>query len=1065
MKFKLNLLAGTALCLLPALAFAQMVPGSGPMIPANTASGIVSLGPANAVPYWAVAGNKLVPMTPENNAVLITGPTGVPSLGGTISGNTTEFATVGITPVSGSCAQWDGSLNITSTGIPCSTSSGSVNPGTVNQMTWYASTGSIVSGLPTANNGVLATSNTGVPSIATTLPLLVQGNITQVGTITTGVWNGTVVTVTYGGTGDATFTTNGVIYGNGTGSLQVTAQGAADSVLTANAGAPAFSDSPTINNLTSNTSVKLPYISPDSIPYVNATNNLTDSTELTFNGVDTLTVPIVEITSVMLKDASGPGIVTLLAPNTTFSNYQMTFPTTPGSVGQPLLSAGGGGPPTTWGTLSGNTTEFATVGTTPTSGACAQWDGSGNITSTGSACSSSSGTISPGTVNDIGVYTGSTTIGPIATSAFGVLNTDGSGVPSITDSPTIGTLITVPNVIGGTAPSSNLTIMATSSGSPSGDFIDFEVGGASALTLNDSQQSSFFGMVQLPSEAFVGSSSGAVTIQPNAAAGTYTMTLPVTAGTAGQLLTSAGGGATPMTWTSPSAGSGTVNPGTTDQMPYYPSSGSAVSPAPNLTYDGTTLTIPTLASTTANISTNLTAPFIYGGVTGSSNLTLESTSGTPTTDFVQIVTNGTQQFIINHAGQATFTGIVQAPNIIDTALTTNGVVYANGTQELATTAVGGANSVLAANSGTPFFTGGPNLNAVNLVGTSSGTITLIAPGTSFTPWTFNFPLNAGSSGQPLLSSGGLGAPQTYGTLGVGGGGTGDTTFTTNGVVYGNGTSALNVTAQGGANTVLTANSGAPSFSAAPTIGTSVTTPQIYGGSGTASQLRITATSNGSPSSDKIFLNAGGLIKEVIDDGGVFISQGAPGTNATAQLEIAGSAGTAGSAQLKFASSTLLGTPETGAVEYNGQDLFLTNNNTRRTFQVGNMAAIAAATITTTPANFGSFSVTAGESYIIDYEFLFTVSTNTVVTAFNATNLNATNVVLEMLTNSTLTPTTITNVVVNGGGSTTAPGSMVKMSIRGLVTAATTGTFSVALHTSASTVALLAGSYFSVTEFE
>ena len=49
-----------------------------------------------------------------------------------------------------------------------------------------------------------------------------------------------------------------------------------------------------------------------------------------------------------------------------------------------------------------------------------------------------------------------------------------------------------------------------------------------------------------------GSTSGTITIQPQAAAGTYNFNLPTTAGTSGYLLTSAGGGASPMTWTNPS---------------------------------------------------------------------------------------------------------------------------------------------------------------------------------------------------------------------------------------------------------------------------------------------------------------------------------------------------------------------------------------------------------------------------------------------------------------------------------------------------------------------------------
>lgn len=46
-----------------------------------------------------------------------------------------------------------------------------------------------------------------------------------------------------------------------------------------------------------------------------------------------------------------------------------------------------------------------------------------------------------------------------------------------------------------------------------------------------------------------GDGSGAVTIQPQSAAGTYNFNLPIIAGASGRVLTSAGGGSSPMTWT------------------------------------------------------------------------------------------------------------------------------------------------------------------------------------------------------------------------------------------------------------------------------------------------------------------------------------------------------------------------------------------------------------------------------------------------------------------------------------------------------------------------------------
>ena len=71
---------------------------------------------------------------------------------------------------------------------------------TINQLL-YSSAANTIGGLATANNGVLITSAGGIPSISSTLPTAVQGNITQTGTITNGAWNGSIITGTHGGTG------------------------------------------------------------------------------------------------------------------------------------------------------------------------------------------------------------------------------------------------------------------------------------------------------------------------------------------------------------------------------------------------------------------------------------------------------------------------------------------------------------------------------------------------------------------------------------------------------------------------------------------------------------------------------------------------------------------------------------------------------------------------------------------------------------------------------------------------------------------------------------------------
>lgn len=101
----------------------------------------------------------------------------------------------------------------------------------------YSSATNTITGLATANNGVLITSAGGVPSIASTLPAAVQGNITALGTITAGVWNGTPTTVPFGGTGNTTFTAYSVICAGttATGNFQnAVGLGTADQVFTSN---------------------------------------------------------------------------------------------------------------------------------------------------------------------------------------------------------------------------------------------------------------------------------------------------------------------------------------------------------------------------------------------------------------------------------------------------------------------------------------------------------------------------------------------------------------------------------------------------------------------------------------------------------------------------------------------------------------------------------------------------------------------------------------------------------------------------------------------------------------
>ena len=61
-----------------------------------------------------------------------------------------------------------------------------------------------------------------------------SNSLQTVGTITTGTWNGSSLTVAYGGTGATSLTANNILLGNGTNPLQVVAPGSSGNVLTSN---------------------------------------------------------------------------------------------------------------------------------------------------------------------------------------------------------------------------------------------------------------------------------------------------------------------------------------------------------------------------------------------------------------------------------------------------------------------------------------------------------------------------------------------------------------------------------------------------------------------------------------------------------------------------------------------------------------------------------------------------------------------------------------------------------------------------------------------------------------
>lgn len=117
-----------------------------------------------------------------------------------------------------------------------------------------------------------------------------------------------------------------------------------------------------------------------------------------------------------------------------------------------------------------------------------------------------------------------------------------------------------------------------------------------------------------------GSSTGAVTIAAQAAAGTYNFNLPTTAGTSGYVLTSAGGSTSPMTWTQISGiYAPLASPGFTGTVSFP---------------DGSTFSSGGLVVSGNLSGTNSIFPNVLGGTLVSSTLTLESTSVSGSSDAI-----------------------------------------------------------------------------------------------------------------------------------------------------------------------------------------------------------------------------------------------------------------------------------------------------------------------------------------------------------------------------------------------------------------------------------------------
>lgn len=209
---------------------ALIVSGGVPSWQTITSLGTVTTGTWNASVIGATVGGTA-------QSTYTTGDTLYASASNTLS-KLSIGSTGQVMVVAGGVPTWGSitSVGTIATGTWQATAIGATYGGTA-QTSWttgdllYASASNTLAKRAIGSSNQVLTVSGGLPTWAT---------ITSVGTIATGVWQGTAVAVAYGGTGQTSYTTGDLLYASGATALSKLGVGATNQVLTVSSGAPAW---------------------------------------------------------------------------------------------------------------------------------------------------------------------------------------------------------------------------------------------------------------------------------------------------------------------------------------------------------------------------------------------------------------------------------------------------------------------------------------------------------------------------------------------------------------------------------------------------------------------------------------------------------------------------------------------------------------------------------------------------------------------------------------------------------------------------------------------------------